>query len=80
MAASERGGPHTGALARGVALAALVAVVLWAMYLARNALLIIYISGLLAIGFRLVQELLDERDRLQDGNLIVADHARWHYF
>lgn len=51
MAASKSGGPQTGTLARGVALAALAAMVLWTLYLARNALLIIYISGLLAIGF-----------------------------
>lgn len=51
MAVSKRDEPQTGTLARGVALAALAAVVLWALYLARNALLIIYISGLLAIGF-----------------------------
>lgn len=51
MAASKRDGLQTGAIAGGVALAALAAVVLWASYLARNALLIIYISGLLAIGF-----------------------------
>ncbi len=51
MAASKRDEPQTGTLARGVALAALAAVVLWTLYLARNALLIIYISGLLAIGF-----------------------------
>jgi len=49
--ASNRDTPHTGTLARGVALAALAAVILWAMYLARNALLIIYISALMAIGF-----------------------------
>ena len=51
MATSKRDEPQTGTLARGVALAALAAVVLWALYLARNALLIIYISGLMAIGF-----------------------------
>ena len=51
MAASKRDEPQTGAIARGVVLLALAAVVLWASYLARNALLIIYISGLLAIGF-----------------------------
>jgi predicted PurR-regulated permease PerM len=51
VAASKPDDPQTGAIAHGVALAALAAVVLWASYLARNALLIIYISGLLAIGF-----------------------------
>ena len=51
MTASERGGSQAWAITRGVALMALAAVVLWALYLARNALLIIYISGLLAIGF-----------------------------
>jgi predicted PurR-regulated permease PerM len=34
-----------------VVLAALAAIALWVLYLARNALLIVYISGLLAIGF-----------------------------
>ena len=50
MPASDRDTPPTGTLARGVALAALAAVILWAMYLARNALLIIYVSALMAIG------------------------------
>jgi predicted PurR-regulated permease PerM len=49
VAASKRDEPN--AITRGVAVAALAAVVLWTLYLARNALLIIYISGLLAIGF-----------------------------
>ena len=51
MVAPRRDKPQTGTLARGVALAALAGVALWTLYLARNALLLIYISGLLAIGF-----------------------------
>lgn len=61
MAASKRGEPQTGTLARGVALAALAAVVLWTLYLARNALLIIYISGLLAIGFGPVVRTIEQQ-------------------
>jgi len=41
----------TSAIARAVAVAALGLLVVWAMYLASNALLIVYISVLLAIGF-----------------------------
>lgn len=50
MTASRRDEPR-GDGARLVAMAALGVVILWALYQARNALLIIYISGLLAIGF-----------------------------
>ncbi|MDR1990182.1 MAG: AI-2E family transporter [Acidobacteriaceae bacterium] len=40
----------TSAIARAVALIALCGVALWTMFLARDALLIVYISGVLALG------------------------------
>jgi predicted PurR-regulated permease PerM len=49
LAASE--GPSGPSILKILALAAAGAAVLWALYLARDALLIIYISVLLAIGF-----------------------------
>ncbi len=48
MAEPSAGG--AAAAARSVAVAALGVVVVWTLYLARDALLIIYISGLLAMG------------------------------
>lgn len=44
-------GPSLATTARPIVLAALMVVIVWALYLARDALLIIYISVLLAIGF-----------------------------
>lgn len=38
------------AIARAIAIAALGGIILWAMYIARNVLLILYISGLMAVG------------------------------
>jgi predicted PurR-regulated permease PerM len=46
-----------------IAMAALAVVVLWALYLARQALLLIYVSGLLTVGFSPVVRIL-ERQRL----------------
>lgn len=51
MAAPRHDAPHGAGAARVVWSTALAVVILWAMYLARDALLIVYISGLLAIGF-----------------------------
>ena len=48
MAEPSAGG--ASAAARSVAVAALGVVIVWTLYLARDALLIIYISGLLAMG------------------------------
>jgi predicted PurR-regulated permease PerM len=44
-------GRGAAATARTTATVALAVIVLWTLYLARDALLIVYISGLLAIGF-----------------------------
>jgi len=51
----------TSTVARAVALAALGILILWAMYLAASALLIIYISVLLAIGFGPLVHTLEQR-------------------
>ena len=51
----------TSAIARAVAIAALGLFVVWAMYLASDALLLIYISGLLAIGFGPVVHSLEQQ-------------------
>jgi predicted PurR-regulated permease PerM len=52
---------RTWSVARAVALAALGILILWAMYLAAGALLIIYISVLLAIGFGPLVHTLEQR-------------------
>jgi predicted PurR-regulated permease PerM len=52
---------RTSAIARAVTLAALGVLILWAMYLAAGALLIIYVSVLLAIGFGPVVHTLEQR-------------------
>jgi predicted PurR-regulated permease PerM len=46
---------------------ALAAVVLWAAYLVRNVLLVIYISGLLAIGFSPIVRLIERQKMLPIG-------------
>lgn len=52
---------NPAAVARAVALTAVGVVVLWAMYLASDALLLIYISVLLAIGFGPVVHSIEHR-------------------
>jgi predicted PurR-regulated permease PerM len=51
----------TSAIARAVAIAAIGVVVVWAMYLAKGALLLVYISALLAIGFGPVVHTIEHR-------------------
>jgi predicted PurR-regulated permease PerM len=46
-----------------IAMTALAVVLLWALYLVRNVLLLIYVSGLLAVGFSPIVRLI-ERQRL----------------
>jgi predicted PurR-regulated permease PerM len=52
---------------RNIALTALAVVVLWAAYLARDALLIIYISALLAIGFGPVVNAIEHQTFIRAG-------------
>jgi predicted PurR-regulated permease PerM len=51
----------TSAIARAVAVTAIGVVVVWAMYLAKGALLLVYISALLAIGFGPVVHTIEHR-------------------
>jgi predicted PurR-regulated permease PerM len=50
-------------IAWGIAMAALAVILAWALYVARGALLLIYISGVLAMGFSPIVRLI-ERQRL----------------
>ncbi len=52
-------------------MAAVAALLVWAMYLARNALLIIYISGLLAIGFGPIVRAIERQQ------LVARRFPRW---
>jgi predicted PurR-regulated permease PerM len=51
----------TRSIAVGIALAALTVVVLWGLYLARTALLVMYVSVLLAIGFAPLVHLIEHQ-------------------
>ena len=48
-------------------MAALAVILLWAAYLVRDVLLLIYISGLLAVGFSPIVRLIERQTRLPIG-------------
>lgn len=60
-------GGSLAATARPIALTAVAVIVIWALYLARDALLIIYISVLLAIGFGPVVQAIEHQTYVRVG-------------
>jgi predicted PurR-regulated permease PerM len=58
------GPSHTARIARTIAIAAVGAAVVWGLYLARDALLIIYVSVLLAIGFGPIVHAIEHQQAL----------------
>ena len=51
-----------------IAMTAIVVILLWAAYLVRNVLLILYVSGLLAIGFSPIVRLIERQQVLPIGS------------
>ena len=49
-----------------IAMTALAGILLWAAYLVRDVLLLLYISGLLAIGFSPIVRLIERQQRAAD--------------
>ena len=62
-----------GPPAQAVAVAALGVVIVWTLYLARDVLLLIYVSGLLAIGFGPIVQAIEHQQVVPVGQRV----PRW---
>jgi predicted PurR-regulated permease PerM len=72
---TERGGDRTRSHIRyAIAMVALATILLWCAYIARDALLIVYVSAILALGFSPIVRIIEKQKVLPIGS---ARFPRW---